>query len=108
MVTHSNGRGNNLMTSNITKIIITLTIMTFYTIGTGHLAYMVWYKFNEFQAKLLLRNKHKNNLFANIANVWVKHWSYKWIMRIISLILAFLGIVGLIGISYELLIGILG
>ena len=79
-----------------------------YCAGTTYFFFLVWFRFPEFQARLIKRNeahiKSKWSL-ASMANVWLRHWSYKWLARINSLLFLLVGWAFVLGVLYELFRG---
>ena len=92
---------------NLIDIAIPLVIMLFYTIGASYSAYQVWWKFDELQENLIRRNETRR-FFGASANVWIKHWTYKWLFRIVVLLMVFVGSISFVGMFYEFMIVLLG
>lgn len=97
--------------SEIVEAIIRSLLLLAYTLGTGYGFFLAWFRFSELRSHLIKRNRQyviTKWSFQYWSNRWIVHWSYKWLVRGISLILFLVGGAGLLISLYllsDLLIG---
>ena len=93
------------MDESLGDLLLILVFSCAYCAATTYFFFLVWFRFSEFQARLIQRNeahiKSKWSL-AYRANVWIRHWSYKWLARFNTLFLLLLGWAAVLVTLYEL------
>jgi hypothetical protein len=85
--------------TEIVEAIIRSLFFLAYTLGTGYGFFLAWFRFSELRSKLIKRNRQyvaTKWSFEYWSNRWIVHWSYKWFIRSISLILFLAGGAGLL------------
>ena len=83
-----------LIDESLGNILLILVFSCAYCAGTTYFFFLVWFRFPELQAKLIKRNEAHIRTrwsFASMANVWLHHWSYKWLARFNTLLLLLAG-----------------
>ncbi len=82
------------MEQSLGNLPLMLVFACAYCAIASHAFFLVWFRFPELQAKLIKRNEahiRSRWSFASMANVWIRHWSYKWLARFNTLLLLLAG-----------------
>jgi hypothetical protein len=82
------------MEQSLGNLLLMLVFACAYCAIANHAFFLVWFRFPELQAKLIKRNEahiRSRWSFASMANVWIRHWSYKWLARFNTLLLLLAG-----------------
>lgn len=100
-----------LIDESLGSILLILVFSCVYCAIASHTFFLVWFRFPELQAKLIKRNEahiRSRWSFAYMANVWLRHWSYKGLARFNTLILLLFGWVAVLVALYGLLQVLMG
>lgn len=82
------------MDKSLGNLLLMLVFACAYCAIASYAFFLVWFRFPELQARLIKRNEaHIKSKwsFAYMANVWIRHWSYKWLARFNTLFLLVAG-----------------